>query len=109
MERELSSNSQQNVSARIKLGAALYYMAHCENAIHLEAASGLSKAIALKYVHQVAELICHKLSKNWMGEARLKEDGYMNACREHFRLRNGFPLVGAAALRLSTAHTFSTR
>jgi hypothetical protein len=38
-------------------------MAHCGDAIHLEAASGLSKATALHYVHQVAELICTHLTK----------------------------------------------
>jgi hypothetical protein len=48
-----SRNSEQNISARLKLGIALYYMAHCGDAIHLEASSGLSKATALKYVHQV--------------------------------------------------------
>ena len=43
-----SRNSQQNISARLKLGVALYYFAHGRDAIHLEAASGLSKATALK-------------------------------------------------------------
>ena len=91
-----SRNSQQNIPARLKLGVALYYMAHGGDAIHLESASGLSKATALKYVHEVAELICAHLAKKWMGEALLEEDGYMDGCRERFRLRNGFPLVGAA-------------
>ena len=49
-----SRNSQQNVPACLKLGVALYYMAHGGDAIHLEAASGLSKANALKYVHEAA-------------------------------------------------------
>ena len=72
-----SRNSQQNISARLKLGIALYYMAHGGDAIHLEAASGLTKATALKYVHQVAELICTHLTKKWMGEALLIDEGYM--------------------------------
>ena len=93
---QLSCNSEQNISARLKLGIAPYYMAHCGDAIHLEAASGLSKATALKYVHQVAELICTHLTKKLMGETLLKDDGYMEGCRERFCLRNGFPLVGAA-------------
>ncbi len=37
-------------------------MAHGTDAIHPEAASGLSKATALKYVDQVAELICTHLT-----------------------------------------------
>ncbi len=64
-----SQNSQQNISACLKLGVALYYMAHGGNAIHLKAASGLSNATALKYVHQVAALICAHLTKKWMGES----------------------------------------
>ncbi len=80
----------------MKLGIALYYMAHGGDAMHLEAASGLSKATALKYVHQVADLICTHLTKTWMGETLLKDDGFMELCRKRFRLRNGFPLVGAA-------------
>jgi hypothetical protein len=91
-----SRNSQQNVSARLKLGIALYYMAHGGDAIHLEAASGLSKATALKYLHEVAELICKQLSKKWMAGSLLEENGYMDSCRERFRLRNAFPFVGAA-------------
>ena len=91
-----SRKFEQNISARLKLGIALYYMAHGGDAIHLEAASGLSKATALKYVHQVAELICTHLTKKLMGETLLKDDGYMEGCRERLRLRNGFPLVGAA-------------
>ncbi len=89
-------NSQQNIPACLKLGVALYCMAHCGDAIHLESASGLSKATALKYVHEGAELICAHLTKKGMGEALLEEDGYMDGCRERFRLRNGFPFVGAA-------------
>jgi hypothetical protein len=95
-----SRNSQQNISARLnltlKLEIELCYIAHGVDAIHLEAASGLSKATALKYVHQVAELICTHLTKKLMGETLLKDDGYMEGCRERFCLRNGFPLVGAA-------------
>ena len=77
-----SRNHQQNIPARLKLGVALYYMAHGGDAIHLEAASGLSKATALKYVHEVAELIWTHLTQQWMGEALLEEDGYMDGCRE---------------------------
>ena len=91
-----SRNSQQNVPACLKLGVSLYYMAHGGDAMHLESASGLSKATALKYVHEVAELICAHLTKKWMGETLLEEEGYMDACRERFRLRNGFKYVGAA-------------
>ncbi len=89
-----SRNNQENLSARLKLGVALYYMAHGGDAIHLEA--GSAKATALKYVHQVADLICTHLKQKWMGEALLTKDKYMDGCRERFRLRNGFPLVGAA-------------
>ena len=49
-----SYNRQQNIPARLKLGIALYYMAHGGDAAHLECASGLTKATALKYEHQVA-------------------------------------------------------
>ncbi len=91
-----SCNSEENISARLKLGNALYYMAHGGDAKHLEAASGLSKVTPLKYVHQVADLICTHLTKTWMDETLLKDDGFMEGCRERFRLRNGFPLVGAA-------------
>ena len=91
-----SCNSEQNISASLKLGIALYYMAHGGDAMHLEAASGLSKATALKYVHQVADLICTHLTKTWMGETLLKDDGFIERCRERCRLRNEFPLVGAA-------------
>ena len=89
-----SYNRQQNIPARMKLGIALYYMAHGGDAAHLECSSGLTKATALKYVHQVAALICSQLAGKWMGESLLKEDGYMEGCRERFRLRNGFPYVG---------------
>ncbi len=54
---DTSLNHQQNISACLKLGVVHYdYMAHCGDAIHLEAASGLFKATALKYVHEVAGL-----------------------------------------------------
>ena len=91
-----SRNKKQNIPSRLKLGIALYYMAHGGDAAHLESASGLTKATALKYVHRVAALICSQLAQKWMGESLLKEDGYMEGCRERFRLRNGFPYVGAA-------------
>ncbi len=71
-------------------------MAHGGNAMHCEAASGLSKLTALKYVHEVAELISTHLTQQLMGKTLLEEDGYMDGCREQFRLRNGFPYVGAA-------------
>ena len=88
-----SYNTEQNIPASLKLGVALYYMAHGGDAIHLEAAS---EATALKYLHRVAELICTHLACKWMGESILKENGYMEANRERFRRRNGFPYVGAA-------------
>jgi hypothetical protein len=91
-----SPNRRQNVSAELKLGVSLYYMAHGGDAIHLEAASGLSKATALKYLHQVAGLICSKLAPKWMGETILNDPNYMDANRERFRARNGFSKVGAA-------------
>jgi hypothetical protein len=59
-----SRNSQQNISASLKLGVALYHMAHGGDAIHLEAASGILKATALKYLHQVAELLAHILPRS---------------------------------------------
>jgi hypothetical protein len=83
-----NSEHEQNISAHLKLRIAPYYMTHCGDAIHLEAASGLSKATALKYVHQVAELIFTHLTKKWMGKTLLKDDGYMEGCRERFCLRN---------------------
>jgi hypothetical protein len=61
-------------------------MADSGNAIHLEAASGLSKATALKYVHQVANLMCTHLTKKWMGEALLKDDGYMESLQKAISL-----------------------
>ena len=80
-----SRNHQQDIPAHLKLGVALYFMAHAGDAVHLEAASGLSKATALKYVHEVAELICTHLTKKFMSKALLEEDGYMDGCRERFR------------------------
>ena len=91
-----SRNHRQNVPASLKLGVALYFFAHGWDAFYLEAASGLSKPTALKYVHQVAELICTKLAPQWMGPVLLKQDNYMESNRERFRLRNGVPYVGAA-------------
>ncbi len=91
-----SLNPQKNTPAHLKLVVALYYMAHGGDAVHLEAASGLSKATALKYVHEVAELICSKLAIKWMGPALLNQEGYMENNRARFSLRNGFPYVGAA-------------
>ena len=52
-----STNVQQNIIAPLKLAIALYYMAHGGDAAHLEMVSGLSKPTALKYLHQVAELM----------------------------------------------------
>ncbi len=49
-----SLSSKQYIPSRMKLGIALYYMAHYGDAIHFGVASGLSKATALKYLHQVA-------------------------------------------------------
>ena len=98
----MSRNHQQNVSASLKLGVALYCFAHGGDSFHLEAASGLSRPTALKYVHQVAELICTKLGPHWMGPALLEqgartfEEGYMESNSERFRLRNGMPYIGAA-------------
>jgi hypothetical protein len=74
-----------NIPAGLKLGVALYYMVHGGDAIHLEAASWLSKLTALKYLHEVAELICTHLTQKWIGKALLEEDGYMDGCRERFR------------------------
>ena len=91
-----SRNHRQNVPASLKLGVALYFFAHGGDAFHLEAASGLSKPTALRYVHQVAELICTKLAPQWMGPVLLEQDNYMESNRERFRLRNGVPYVGAA-------------
>ena len=71
----MSRNHQQNVSASLKLGVALYCFAHGGDSFHLEAASGLSRPTALKYVHQVAELICTKLGPHWMGPALLEQEG----------------------------------
>ena len=47
-----SRNSRHtlNIPAGLKLGVALYYMVHGGDAVHLEAASGLSESTALKYV-----------------------------------------------------------
>jgi hypothetical protein len=64
--------------------------------MHLEAASGLSKATALKYLHKVAKFICSKLAQKWMGEIILNDPNYMCANRERFRARNGLSKVGAA-------------
>ena len=69
-----SHNTEQNIPASLKLGVALYYMAHGGDAIHLEAAS---EATALKYLHRVAELICTHLACKWMGESILKENGLL--------------------------------
>jgi hypothetical protein len=57
-----TSKMFQLAQSRLKLGAALYYMAHGGHAFHLESASGLSKPTALKYVHEVADLFCSKLA-----------------------------------------------
>ena len=88
-----SRNRRQNVSAEMKLGIALYYMAHGGSGKHLSSASGLKKCTALKYLYQVSKLICTKLSPKFMGDAILNERNYMRDCRARFHARNGFPNV----------------
>ena len=92
----MSPNRQQNVSATPKLGEALYFFAHGGDCFYLESASGLSKAQPLKYVCQLADLICIKLAPQCLGPALLEQDCYIESNRERFRLRNGMPYVGEA-------------
>ena len=56
-----SYNPSQNLSPDIKIGIALYYMAHGGDGVTLGHASGLRNSSALKYLHQVAELIVTKI------------------------------------------------
>jgi hypothetical protein len=48
-----SRNSSQNVTAPVKLGIALYYMAHGMDGDVLGGAAGLEKRTASKYLHEV--------------------------------------------------------
>ena len=88
-----SRNKRQNISAELKLGIALYYMAHGGCGRHLRSASGLTASTARKYVYQVSKLICEKLAHKHMGDALLKERDYIQNCRARFQARNGFPNV----------------
>ena len=47
----MSRNHHKTYQQVLKLGVALYCFAHSGDSFHLEAASGLSKPTALKYVH----------------------------------------------------------
>ena len=89
-----SRNHKQNVSAELKLGIALYYMAHGGSGKHLSSASGLKKCTALKYLYLVSNLICIHMAPKFMGDALLDERDYMKDCRARFHARNGFPNVG---------------
>jgi hypothetical protein len=88
-----SRNRGQNVSAELKLGVALFYMAHGGGGMHLRKASGLSIATALKYVYDVSKLINEKLGPKFMGDAILQSDGYLDDVRARFHARNGYPNV----------------
>jgi hypothetical protein len=63
-----SKNSAQNVTAPVKLGIALYFMAHGMDGDVLGGAAGLERHTALKYLHQDVYVICSELSKDWIGD-----------------------------------------
>jgi hypothetical protein len=47
--------------------------------------SDLSPCTALKYLHQVAELITLKVAPDFMGEALYNQPGYMKDCQARYR------------------------
>ena len=90
-----SRNKKQNICARMKIGIALYFFAHGGSGQNLGNNCGMKKSAALKYVHQVAGLICRKLSHKWMGDGIFNGlPNYMEECRARFHARHGFPNVG---------------
>jgi hypothetical protein len=91
-----SRNSLQNVTAPVKLGIALYYMAHGMDGDVLGGAAGLERHTALKYLHEVTFVICSELSKDWIGEGILKQPEYIRKVTARFQARRGMPYVAAA-------------
>jgi hypothetical protein len=91
-----SRNASQNVSARHKIGIALYYMAHGMDGDVLGGAAGLEKPTALKYLHEVVFAICTEISKRWIGEGILNQPNYIENIRARFHARRGVPMVGLA-------------
>jgi hypothetical protein len=90
-----SRNKSQNLCARMKIGVALYCFAHGGSGENLSSVSGLSKAIALKYVHHIAKLITTKIAHKWMGNAIIDSlPNYMEEVRSRFHSRHAFPNVG---------------
>jgi hypothetical protein len=91
-----SKNSAQNVTAPVKLGIALYFMAHGMDGDVLGGAAGLERHTALKYLHQVVYVICSELSKDWIGDGILKQPEYIRKVTARFQARRGMPYVAAA-------------
>ena len=89
-----SRNGRQNVEARVKVGIALFYMAHGGDGISLGAISGLKNNSALKYLHEVSAAITIHIAPKWMGPELLNSPGYMEKVRSRFHLHHGFPNVG---------------
>ena len=86
-----SRNKSQNLCARMKIGVALYYFAHGGSGENFSSVSGLSKAVALKYVHQIAKLITTKLADKWMGNAIIDSlPNYMEEVRSRFHSNRAF-------------------
>ena len=71
-----SRNGRQNVEARVKVGIALFYMAHGGDGISLGAISGLKNNSALKYLHEVSAAITIHIAPKWMGPELLNSPGY---------------------------------
>ncbi len=93
---EDKKNSVQNMTAPAKLGISLYFMAHCMDGDVLGGAAGLERHTALKYLHQVAYVICSELSKDWIGDAILNQPEYIWKVTARFQVRRGMPYVAAA-------------
>ena len=84
-----SRNGRKNVEARVKVGIALFYMAHGGDGISLGAMSGLKNNSALKYLHEVSEVISTHIAPKWMVHGLLNSPGYMEKVRSRFHLRHG--------------------
>jgi hypothetical protein len=90
-----SPNPSQNLAPEIKIGIALYFMAHGGDGVTLGHASGLKKSTALKYLHQVAGLIVTKIAKKWIGEGLFRSyPQYFANLHQRFESCRGVPHVG---------------
>ena len=88
-----SRNPKKNVPAEMKIGIALYYMAHGGDGVNLGTVSDLTSSTALKYLHRTAYLIVAHLGPKWMGKGLLQQPGYMERFRAGFQKRCGVPYV----------------